>query len=281
MVVGKDVEKQLAPFHEFECTGQDDEFIQEVDITDEFLNLYKEYQEKGEEKPLQEALEYYGYDNRCVNDPDELDFAKEHKYGYVVIEDGEVVRVVKRTNPNAKWDWWVVGGRWSGFLKLKPEAGRGRYADEALKGEIDWEGMKDEAGQKASEEWDAVRTAVPDPWRSWEDVRGSWPGDLEAARIEYNSQVAIKTIRELDSFSYWGGEDKFLVSKEEYVQDARDRAISTFAYLKDDQWAERGEMGWFGVVTGEKDKKEWGMSFSEMIDSLPDDTPIAIVDCHI
>lgn len=24
------------------------------------------------------------------------------------------------TNPNAKWDWWTIGGRWSGLLKLKP-----------------------------------------------------------------------------------------------------------------------------------------------------------------
>lgn len=32
------------------------------------------------------------------------------------------------TNPNHKWDWWRVGGRWSGLLLLKPGA-------EGLKGE--------------------------------------------------------------------------------------------------------------------------------------------------
>ena len=23
------------------------------------------------------------------------------------------------SNPNAKWDWWVIGGRWNNLLKLK------------------------------------------------------------------------------------------------------------------------------------------------------------------
>ena len=22
----------------------------------------------------------------------------------------------RNTNPNAKWDWWVIGGRWNGLL---------------------------------------------------------------------------------------------------------------------------------------------------------------------
>ena len=37
LVVGNDIEKQLQPFHEFECTGIDDEYVQDVDITDEVL----------------------------------------------------------------------------------------------------------------------------------------------------------------------------------------------------------------------------------------------------
>ena len=65
-------------------------------------------------------------------------------------------------NPNAKWDWWSVGGRWNGLLKLKNENGRpdtatrGRpgvmgslntdedRADSALTRDIDWEVMRNE-----------------------------------------------------------------------------------------------------------------------------------------
>ncbi len=34
------------------------------------------------------------------------------------------------TNPNAKWDWWVLGGRWPGSLKLK-SGGSGRLGRRA------------------------------------------------------------------------------------------------------------------------------------------------------
>src|SRR6478736_5292678 len=35
LVIGPDYEKQLAPYHEFECTGVDDEFVKEVDDTEQ------------------------------------------------------------------------------------------------------------------------------------------------------------------------------------------------------------------------------------------------------
>ena len=50
LVVGGDPEKQLAPFHEFECTGDDNEFIQEVDQTEEALAAY----ERGTERRMKD-----------------------------------------------------------------------------------------------------------------------------------------------------------------------------------------------------------------------------------
>ena len=42
MVVGDNHEKQLQPFHEFECTGTNDEFVQNVDLTDELRKKYED-----------------------------------------------------------------------------------------------------------------------------------------------------------------------------------------------------------------------------------------------
>lgn len=45
------------------------------------------------------------------------DLAKEHKYGWVEVDPaGNVVRLIDRTNPQKKWDWWQVGGRYTGLL---------------------------------------------------------------------------------------------------------------------------------------------------------------------
>ena len=40
-------------------------------------------------------------------------------------------------NPKSKWDWYVVGGRWSNGLKIKD----GRSVDTAYVKEIDWEAL--------------------------------------------------------------------------------------------------------------------------------------------
>ena len=76
-------------------------------------------------------------------------------------------------NPQSKWDWYSLGGRWADSLLLKtndrhkgkkghpswtkgddwkPEAGR---ADQARFGAIDWEGMVKEKDMEAiGKEWD-------------------------------------------------------------------------------------------------------------------------------
>jgi hypothetical protein len=38
-------------------------------------------------------------------------------------------------NPDSKWDWYVVGGRWSGEIVLKAGSG----VDTALAGDVDWD----------------------------------------------------------------------------------------------------------------------------------------------
>jgi hypothetical protein len=47
----------------------------------------------------------------------EIDPTGTHKGGYVLVDGkGSVIRCVGRGNPNAKWDWWHLGGRYSGRL---------------------------------------------------------------------------------------------------------------------------------------------------------------------
>jgi len=43
LVIGDDVERALAPFHEFECTGHDDEFVQDLSQLEEAKKEYSEY----------------------------------------------------------------------------------------------------------------------------------------------------------------------------------------------------------------------------------------------
>jgi hypothetical protein len=282
LVIGADVEKQLQPFHEFECTGIDDQFVQDVDVTEECRA---------------NGLDYYGLDDRTVESEADVDRDGDHKFGFAVVKDGQILKAVNRTNPNKKWDWWQIGGRWSGFLKLKPGAdgllgnpgllgsrsnsGPG-YADQAAKGAIDFDGMRDDAGKKAGARFDSVHAIIAGrDFTSWAQSRENHPGNIDAARAFYNSQPVVQDIANSDILGWFEDLSTFSIPREQFVQKVRDSACATFAVLKDGQWFEKGSMGWWGAVSDEKDADEWNRQFSELVDNLPDDELLTVVDCHI
>jgi len=166
-------------------------------------------------------------------------------------------------NPNAKWDWYEIGGRWTGAFKLKPDrfGGVGElgrmiprafpgFADSALKGDIDFAGMRKEAADKAVIEWEKAKMIMDDSL-SLEKMREEiHKGDIDAAR-------------------------------EAYVKSAENSAITFFAVLKDGEWYERGKRGWWACVSDEKDQDKWNEEVTALLDSIPDDTLLTMVDCHI
>ena len=79
----------------------------------------------------------------------------------------------------AKWDWYLIGGRWTGFFILKQQT-EGlvgipglftesptdlREADQARKCDIDWEAMRKRAREKAEQYWDEAKQ-MPESERS-------------------------------------------------------------------------------------------------------------------
>jgi hypothetical protein len=283
-VIGDNVEAQLAPYHEFECTGVNDQYVQDVDVT-------ADVQDKG--------LDYYGLDEKTVTSMGEVDTEGEHKFGYALVDArGNVLKAVNRTNPNRKWDWYQLGGRWSGFLKAKPgrvdikgtpglmgsqaSDAKGQF-DVLRKGEIDFAGMRDEAAQEAAAKWDKAYAARGGKdWITWDHVRDVLhKDDIEAARKAYNEQPALVQLKAHEDFKFSWAYDKFLTPRDKYVQQARDSAASPFAVVMDSKWYERGEMGWWGMVSNEQDMDAWNAQVNTLLGSLPDDTTITVVDCHI
>ncbi|MGG4604333.1 hypothetical protein ACLPHM_06015 [Paenalcaligenes sp. Me131] len=283
LVIGPNVKEQLQPYHEFECTGEDDQYVQDVDITEECRSG---------------GLDGYGLEDETVASESEVNLNDTHKYGFAVVDgEGNIIKAVKRTNPNKKWDWWVVGGRWSGFLKLKAGAtgDRGRpglmgsqansgdgYADVALKGDVDFDGMRDEAGREAAVRWDKANTARDGKtWETWEHLRDVvHAGNIGAARDAYHVQEAKDAVAKAMGHP-WDGVDEYLTPRDQYIQQARDSATVLYAFVKDGQWIAKGTMGWFGMSDEDGTQEDWNKKVNEMLDALPDDTLITVVDCHI
>lgn len=350
LVAGPDPEYQLAPFHEFECTGVRDEFVKEFDKTAEYREEYEKETTSRLRAP--DGSLHYPYADRfyrvattdaekaCIagnrimgfgfsgelsfssrNWSDESGYSTRfqfipdgwertevavkdvesfaewvegyyghkpctyatmepegaHKYGYILVDDaGAVIKCVDCTNPDKQWDWWKVGGRWSGQLLLKD----GRKVDQATKGEIDWPAMEREAGSDASHKYLTARVILDQHpvWESWYAIRDRNAPNIDEARNQYNSQPAVQAYKKIDS---WNGPDEFLIPHADYVQNAVDSAYPGFAFVHDRKWSERGSMGWFGCVSGEVPPPEWNKAKREFVQSLPDDTLLTLVDCHI
>lgn len=301
LVIGENVDHQLAPFHEFECTGENDQYIVDEDITDE-LDL----PENPTMEQIEDALGSYGLEDRIVDDESKVEKVGDeckHKYGYAIVKDGVLVKAVRRTNPNRKWDWYQVGGRWSGLLRLKPGAAgehgqrswmnrdeainQSQFCDSALKKDIDFEAMRQEAADEAAKRWDEAHAIIGDrTWQTWEQVlatvtkapegQGLW----DYRRKFYHGQEALKELRQKFDNPF-ADLDEYLTPREKYVNTARNAAGTTFAVLKDGEWYEKGEMGWWGAVANEQDQDDWNAQFAKLIDDLPEDTRLTVVDCHI
>lgn len=265
----------LQPFHEFECTGVDDQYVQDIDKTEEYRTKY-ESADKSEYPTFAKYVEEY-YSHKLTKTPDTTG---EHKYGYALAdESGEIVKVIDRTNPNKEWDWWAVGGRWSGEILTKS----GDRVDVAQKSNVDFDGIRKSKSAEAAEEYDKITAilsaaGMKNDWHNWEHVRTvMFPGDIDAARAFYHDQPQIAAL----SKEHVWEKDVYLTSREEFIASAEKNSFATFAVLKDGKWSEKGDMGWWGCVRDEKEPDAWHKEFSGILDEIRDDQWLTVVDCHI
>ena len=156
-------------------------------------------------------------------------------------------------NPDSKWDWYEVGGRWSdGIKKIDGSNCNSCYVcDMAI-------GRNEDTYKKAIRFWEVV--VEEKPLEDGEDKSNfdSW------YKKEYYKERYISKEIYADS-----------VSKENYFY-----AIVT----PDGEWHEPGRMGWFGVSHASyEESRKWDTNyFKDYIKPYLDhDHTITIVDCHI
>lgn len=313
MVIGDDPEEQLKPYNEsIEVPPYTKKQVTEEDIV-EFIAYY---QSAFKELKLDSTVTII--DGKVSGNFDEL--YKKHGKAW---NDSTWRKHTDDTwweystyNPNSKWDWYELGGRWTGFFKArkgaKIKAGRPGlmtdpakpgYADSLKKRDIDFDSMYNEAADEAGKQYDTVMAVLGSlpPNKSWDEMSTgiNWSCEdrtaIEAARKEYSEQPRVKAYREefihmaakekkknaVAYFHPMGSPDIYLISRDEFVGRAMKNTVVTFAIVKDGKWYERGEMGWWGMVSNEKDKDVWLDQVYKLLGELSDDTLISVYDCHI
>lgn len=246
-------------------------------------------------------------------EPDEVDTERLHF-------DEETGRAYtwSRYNPESKWDWWVIGGRWRNSLHAKPGVqadllvlsdrhyterylkegdevqkwapNKGLRCDGGPKGLLDFESMRAEAEAEANGEFDRWEKAIEGtphakPWSHFRGLFELGEITIDQARNLYGGQPRIEALRKDEHFRYADSDqlEAFELGREEYVATARRDAVSGYALITlDRQWMAPGRMGWFGMSSdGPGEREGYKVEANRYLDALADDVLIVQIDCHI
>ena len=286
IVIGDNIEEQLSPFDEnLELPLRKRDALTEADKTS-MVDWYKEHNKF--EGTFEECIALYG------NDWNGDTWKKDYKGDWYEFSN---------YNDQAQWDWYSVGGRWTGYFKPKtgktgemgesgsfnnkPENG---YVDVIKKGDLDFDGMREDSKQKALAHYKLLESCFPDGFPKmnifWKDVNYN----SEKEKGAYHNQPAKLVLKNIDKDKLtkeqqdvftWVNLEDYQCTLEEYGEKAYNSSISPFAMVLDYQWIEKGSMGWFGVSSDEMEQNDWDSIVNNIIDELDDETTLTLVDCHI
>jgi hypothetical protein len=172
-------------------------------------------------------------------------------------------------NPKAKWDWWQIGGRWTGQLDgdYDPQkdienqewcnlcGGTGNRADFAYY--ADPENIEKTVFSAASGK--AAESAIPAGYQ----------------RIEWCNGCRGKGLR-VKWPTKWAKFDGDIKPVNQITLSFTPYAIVT----PEGEWLGKGEMGWFGMSSDEKGDNEWRLCVEMTLEKYLYGVAV-LVDCHI
>lgn len=259
---GKDVEELLAPFDENLNVPH---YIPKSDI---IAGVRKEIEDFKETRYAEYLKDPEKYIAECKNQdhikyiseefPKKLLWTDEECYaeGIRYYEDENIKpdgSVFSDYNPNSKWDWYKVGGRWDNIVPLKD----GNLVNTASMCDVDIE-YRDEKVYK-----DAIRF-----WQLYID--GQPP------ETEHDKELTKHTFYKKEYFV------ERYETAENYA--AHQAGFSFYAaLLPTGEWLEPGKMGWWGMSSASTDDyKAWDIKVKEILkQAVEGDWEITMVDCHI
>lgn len=152
-------------------------------------------------------------------------------------------------NPDAKWDWYDIGGRWPGLLRTKD----GNKVDQASVKDIDL--SPDQKAIEAAKRW--------------------WAVCIDKELPKTNEETCYSAYRNEKYYR-----DRF-GDINEFARESS--LLTTHAVITPDgEWHEVGTMGWFGFSSQTiDDEKRWSAEYHKFFENAEPDDIVTIVDCHI
>ena len=174
----------------------------------------------------------------------------EEYLGYTYEEDGAYSTV----NPDGKWDWYVIGGRWNNTLPIK---------NKTIVENADYNGYEDNLKDNMCKIKDLQLT------------KRFTREETEELRKQYNEKITVGDMYKpeyyLEKYPTFG----------HYVDYCG--SYSTYSILTGDgQWIEPGKMGSFGLSSASPEQeRSFHQVFRECINKQRPEDYFILVDCHV
>lgn len=207
-------------------------------------------------------------------------------------ELGEDIRIIddkyvciSTYNPEGRWDWYELGGRWKNLLPSKLSL---KGVDVSRKQDLDIEGAKKIALAKAMVDYrkfeEITKSLTPGP--TFEELFLATPEDLpevsrnRSAAAQYRHDPWVKAVSSMLGTFPVNAHDYFFIDKGgemAYTKNAENAFMSTFAILSgEDEWFERGR----GYLKESSDA-EWHTLFAEQVEHAEKEAWFLVYDLHI
>lgn len=201
------------------------------------------------------------------------------EYSAELLKDGDIYTTY---NPNSKWDWYQIGGRFDGELMLTDE-GRLNAVDEIKRKyctDIDIKNLREDFHYMRyvnSAPLKYVKWFTPLSNERKEELRRWWEINVE--------KDELKDEEKKDEYFFWNPDWFRRRYKDADTYLKIQEMTNFFAVLTPDgEWHEPSKMGWFACTDGEpEDELQWDLNFYENFikPNLNSDLICTVVDCHI
>ena len=198
--------------------------------------------------------------------------------GYYLI-DGDIYTTY---NPKSKWDYYQIGGRFSGELELAEE-GRLNAVGEIEKKyhiDIDLKNLREDSDYLRyvdTAPLKYIKWSTPLSSTEKEKIRRWWEINI------YN--MPLKEGEEKDKYFFYKPEYYKRRYKDAETDIRVQEAVNFFAVITPDgKWYAPSNMGWWACTDGEpEDELKWDLEFYDRFikPNLDSDLICTVVDCHI
>lgn len=204
---------------------------------------------KSKEKLINSVRWHKAEDGSELSDEELYNYAIKYEAPEDIRADGSVFSTY---NPNSKWDWYQIGGRFYGEIPLKS----GEFVNDAQMCDVDVDYRNPEEYDRSLRFWQ-LRVEGQEPETEEEK-------DLLA--FCYNKEHYTERYDSAEEFAEWRCGFSFYA-----------------ALLPNCEWLEPGKMGWFAISDASaEDDRAWRKKIKEVIKEAQEKNwHITIVDCHI